>query len=286
MSRTEARAVIFGWLGELLWYLAGSDEYSFVKYYISNYKQDAPNAARVHAAYGPRLKSKNKDQLKWIVDLLKSKPQSRRAVIPIYHPKDTHSNLQEVPCTCTLQFLIRGGRLEMITHMRSNDAFIGLPGDIFSFTMIQEIVARSLGIEVGTYKHLIGSLHLYEENRRTAEKYLAEGYQESVTMPNMPLGDQFPYIERLLRYERSTRLGRKPKIPKDLPVYWQDISMLLSIFRAGKDHLPAKNIRIMRKKMNTDSYRPYIEMRQRQAERREADQSSQPNLPFEITDEK
>ncbi len=113
--------------------------------------------------------------------------------------------------------------------MRSNDAFIGLPGDIFSFTMIQEMIARSLGIEVGTYKHLVGSLHLYEENRRTAERYLAEGYQESVTLPTMPLGDQFPYIERLLRYERSTRLGRKPKIPKDLPEYWQDISMLLAI---------------------------------------------------------
>lgn len=37
--------------------------------------------------------------------------------------------------------------------MRSNDAYLGFPHDVFFFTMIQELVARSLGIRVGDYHH-------------------------------------------------------------------------------------------------------------------------------------
>jgi len=48
--------------------------------------------------------------------------------------------------------LIRNKQLHMLTNMRSNDAFWGLPHNIFSFTMIQEILARTLSVELGTYK--------------------------------------------------------------------------------------------------------------------------------------
>ena len=74
----------------------------------------------------------------------------------------------------------------MFTNMRSNDAFIGLPHDIFAFTMIQEIVARALKLEPGTYSHAVGSLHLYKTNRDAARKYLKEGWQSTVVMPRCP----------------------------------------------------------------------------------------------------
>jgi Thymidylate synthase len=281
MSRTETRAVIFSWLGELLWYLAGSDEFSFVKYYVKDYKPDYKGATNVIAAYGPRLRSRNNNMLKWVIDLIKRKPETRRAVIPIYQPKDTKSGLPEVPCTCTLQFLMRGRRLDLITHMRSNDAYRGLPGDIFAFTMIQEIVANALNVQPGRYKHMVGSLHLYDSDKKQASRFLAEGFQEKTTMPVMPIGDPFPQIERLLRFERATRLGRHPRIPKDLPPYWQDLASLLSIFRADKDKMPSKKIRTLRNGMHSGAYIPYIEVRQRKAEIREAAQIDLAELPFE-----
>ena len=281
MSRTEARALLFSWVGELLWYLAGNDKLSFVKYYIKEYKADHAGATTVMAAYGPRLRSENKDQLKWVVDLITKKPDTRRAVIPIYQPKDTETDLSEVPCTCTLQFLLRGRRLELITHMRSNDAYVGLPGDIFAFTMIQEIVATALKVQPGRYKHLVGSLHLYEADRKKAQLYLAEGYQKKVVMPIMPLSDPFEQIERLLKFERATRLGRYPEIPNEVPVYWQDLARLLSIFRADKDRAPAPTLRAMRKRMHSEVYGPYIEMRQKRAEKRSVGPTLSGELPFD-----
>lgn len=281
MSRTEARALIFSWLGELLWYLAGSDDFSFIQYYIKDYKPDYDGATSVMAAYGPRLRPKRRDQLRWAVNLIKEKPDTRRAVIPIFHPKDTRSSLPEVPCTCTLHFLLRGRRLEMITHMRSNDAYVGLPGDIFAFTMIQEIVATALNVGLGRYKHLVGSLHLYDSDRKKAERYLAEGYQKNVVMPVMPLGDPFPSIETLLHFERDTRIGNRPPIPHNLAQYWQDLGTLLEIFRAYKDHATAATIRRMRKRVQSDAFTPYIEMKQQRAEKRRNPTVLSIELPFD-----
>jgi thymidylate synthase len=100
-----------------------------------------------------------------LISLLQKRPASRRAALQIYDARDLAQEHKDVPCTCTLQFFVRDGRLEMATYMRSNDAYLGLPHDVFAFTMLQELVARSLGVEVGVYRHMVGSLHLYEVDR-------------------------------------------------------------------------------------------------------------------------
>lgn len=102
MSRTETRAVIFGWLGELLWYLAGSDELSFIQYYIKGYKEDYKGAANVRAAYGPRLYSGGQNQLRVVIALLQEKGDTRRAVVPIYQPQDLR--------LCCIKPPLRGAR--------------------------------------------------------------------------------------------------------------------------------------------------------------------------------
>ena len=269
MSRTEARCILFTCLGEWLWYLSGSNEFSFVQYYVPQYEPDRPGASTVRAAYGPRLKNKGRDQLKWVSELIKLKPETRRAVIPIYQPIDTYTRLPEVPCTCTLQFLLRRGRLEMLTHMRSNDAYKGLPSDVFAFTMIQEIVARSLGAEIGSYKHSVGSLHLYESDQRKAQRYLDEGWQQRLAMPIMPPGTQTANIEELLRIEYELRNGRAVPIPKKLPTYWQDLATLLKIYRADRNNAKIRELSNLRKQMHSDVYSPYIEKRQKKAQDRE-----------------
>src|ERR1700690_496760 len=89
------------------------------------------------------------NQFENVLNLLKELPTSRRAVIQVFDAADNASgHLKDVPCTCTLQFMIRSRRLHMITYMRSNDAFWGLPHDVFAFTMLQEYVARTIGVEL------------------------------------------------------------------------------------------------------------------------------------------
>jgi thymidylate synthase len=270
MSRTEARCLIFSALGELLWYLSGSNELAFIRYYVEKYPDDGPGIPTVRAAYGPRLLRNGESQIDWVIELLRDKSTTRRAVIPIYQPVDCDIKHREVPCTCTLQFLLRGNRLELLVHMRSNDAFVGLPGDVFAFTMIQEIVARALGVEVGRYKHFVGSLHLYDKHHDAAKNFIDEGWQSKTSMPIMPRGDQRPNLQELIRLEEGIREGLNPAIPDTLPEYWRDLAYLLKIYRADQDRVPAWRVRALRKKIKNPIFGPYIDKRQRSAEKRDA----------------
>lgn len=121
-----------------------------------------PDTKKFDGAYGVRAAP----QLEHVVDRLQKDPDTRQAILVIYAPEDTHSRPSSLdyPCTLTLHFLIRDGKLCLHTCMRSNDIWLGLPYDIFQFTMLQLSVANILGIEVGDYTHVANSLHLYEHN--------------------------------------------------------------------------------------------------------------------------
>lgn len=148
--------------------------------------------------------------------------------------------------------------------MRSNDAYLGLPHDIFAFTMLQEIVARSLKVEVGWYKHAVGSLHLYSVNTSQAQTYIDEGFQERISMPPMPLGEPWPSIEKLLAVEKAIRLGRRP--PKvALEPYWSDVVRLLKVFKYSKQRgrISHERLKAIRKEMSSPVYENYINKRER-----------------------
>lgn len=66
----------------------------------------------------------------------------------------------------SMQFLIREGKLNLIVCMRSNDIYLGFPYDIFNFSMFQEYIAGKLGVKLGEYIHVVGSLHYYKKMRR------------------------------------------------------------------------------------------------------------------------
>lgn len=284
LSRTENRSVLFSGLGELCWYLAGSNQLRFIEHYIPKYRQESSDGKTLPGAYGPRLlKTDGINQLEQISTLLRLKPTTRRAVIQIFDRRDIPSDARELPCTCTFQFLIRSRKLEMITTMRSNDAFVGLPHDFFTFTMLQEIVARKLGVEVGTYKHFVGSLHLYKKNFEAAQKYLDEGWQSTrPTMPPMPIGDPWPSINRLLKSEVKIRVsGDLSHIPKEPSPYWADLQRILAIFSLSKSSSETnrKKIRILRNSMHSKDFNTYIKKRVKKLEQAIAEAAIQLDLP-------
>lgn len=229
LSRSEARSTAFSALGELLWYLSGSDSLDDISYYIPMYKAFAVEG-RIEGAYGPRLMGEG-GRLGEIIKVLRTKKDSRQAVIQLFEHDDL-SNERDVPCTCTMQFFLREDVLDVVVYMRSNDAFRGLPHDVFCFTMIQELVARAVGADVGRYIHLVGSLHLYDENVEDAEAFISEGWQGSAAMPPMPVGDQSAAVSMLLRTERELRLGQLDEPAADMrsEPYWRDLASMLWAF--------------------------------------------------------
>ena len=155
----------------------------------------------------------------------------------------------------------------MFTNMRSNDAFIGLPHDVFAFTMLQEIIARALDLEPGTYSHAVGSLHLYKDNRDAARRYLKEGWQSTVVMPPMPKCPPWVSICKVLAAEHTIRRGGSPNVAAmRLDPYWSDIVRLLQIygyFKRGKNDEIAR----LKKQISSRLYDPYIDDKKQSADK-------------------
>ncbi len=260
LSHTDKKGKIFSGLGELLWYLAKADDVEQIAYYISAYRDDAEDG-RIYGAYGPRMFTmRGINQWESVAGLLKERGSSRKAVIQMLNAEDVALGKKEIPCTCDFQFMIRNGRLHMVSHMRSNDAFLGLPHDVFAFTMMQEMLARKLGVELGEYVHMVGSLHLYEEHEGDARQYIDEGWQPTLAaaMPPMPLGDQQPAAEAVVKAEALIRQGKMINVSSlGLFPYWADLVRLLQILRYQKDG-NEKEIESIRKTMSTASYAAYI----------------------------
>ena len=132
--------------------------------------------------------------------------------------------------------------------------------------MLQEIIARDLSVKLGTYKHAVGSLHLYEQSRRNAQQFLDEGWQSTDrSMPTMPTGDPWPAIDTVLQAEYALRSGDQFDDDRleDVDPYWADLVHLLQVFRYHKDK-NAKGVRAVRERISSDVYRQFIETKLRQ----------------------
>lgn len=265
LSRSESRGRLFSCLGELLWILAGSNRLDFIRHYIPGYQEFSDDKKTIYGAYGPRLFGQSpNDQVPRVIQMLKDKHESRQAVLQLFDRTDILEPHRDIPCTCTLQFLVRGGRLHMLTSMRSNDAWLGLPHDVFAFTMLQELIARSLGVELGEYKHAVGSLHLYDKDHEKATRFLDEGWHTHCPMPPMPQGDPWAAIKSLVNFEKMVRTGRSTIAnPYDtMEPYWADLITLLMIHKAGLVKNNQPEIKRLKRRIHDDGYSLYIKRRE------------------------
>ncbi|QVQ53374.1 thymidylate synthase [Spiractinospora alimapuensis] len=155
---------------EAIWILSGSDAAWIYDY--NDRLRDFADEGVLLGAYGPRLRRWNGrlDQLERVRDLLCRDPQTRRAVIQLYDPGRDSSEHKDVPCTLGFRFYLRDGRLQMHTTMRSQDLWLGFCYDLFTFTVIHELMAHWVGAELGDYHHHVDSLHLYAQHQPDAAR--------------------------------------------------------------------------------------------------------------------
>lgn len=238
LSRTEGRRRVVSAVAELAWYLRGANDADSIAFYISDYAREAEDDGTIYGAYGPRIFGEGVSaQFQTVLALLRTNPDTRRAVLQIFDRSDLSApRRKDVPCTTSVQFLLRSDRLHAVVSMRSNDAYKGLPHDVFAFTMLQEVAARELGVEVGKYCHSVGSLHIYEDAMEEARSFLREGWQSTGdSMPPMPPGSQTASIEQLLATEQDIRsLIPYDKLTLPKSAYWADLARILARHVADK----------------------------------------------------
>jgi thymidylate synthase (methanogen type) len=119
-------------------------------------------------SYGPRIFNfaGKKDQINdYVIPLLRNDPNSRRAVISLFNPS-TDSDIvnKNVPSLMFIHFKIKNNELTCTCFIRSNDFFIGWPGNIFQIYLLQKYVADKLNIKTGALSTMSCSAHIFHEH--------------------------------------------------------------------------------------------------------------------------
>jgi thymidylate synthase len=183
---------------ELAWYASKDPRAERISSEASLWASVQNPDGTVNSNYGARLwsagaaDSATTTEWGWAVESLVRDPSSRQAVMVVHRPRDHWPANKDVPCTLTLSWHIRDGVLGCTVHMRSSDAWFGLPYDVPFFTwlvklMRQCLMLRGVTVVCGELTLWLDSLHIYEEKVGLAEVFLGQYVRPPPTLWVPPL---------------------------------------------------------------------------------------------------
>ncbi len=176
--------------GELLWFLRGDTNVGWLhEHGITIWDEWADENGDLGPIYGHQWRSwpapdgTRIDQLRTVVEQIRSDPDSRRHVVSAWNVSDL-PRMALMPCHALFQFYVADGRLSCQLYQRSGDVFLGVPFNIASYALLTHMVARVTGLEVGDFVHTLGDAHLYLNHVEQAQEQLG---REPRALPELKL---------------------------------------------------------------------------------------------------
>jgi thymidylate synthase len=208
---------VFAQVAETLWVLAGRSDLAFLGPYLPRAVDFSDDGETWRAAYGPRLRSwgGRLDQLAQVRARLTEDPNTKRAVASIFDPAQDYVDTLDVPCNNWLHFLQRGSALLLNVAVRANDAIWGFSGiNVFEWSVLHEVMASTMGWDVGRMSWFVGTMHVYERHYATARGIVRNSgirsvYEFGFEPIPIQLGlDQLDEtLQQIFRIERLARSG-------------------------------------------------------------------------------
>jgi len=225
---------------EALWSLLGRDDRTMLGYYAPPLTVlSSDGAPLTGTASGQRLALPAQpdwmSRFDQVIDLLHRDPDSQRAGIPITRADPDNPDLAG---TLGLHLTIRDGRPHLSAYLYGCDAVLGLPGDTFAFTVVQEYAARRLQVPVGTYTHHVRSMRLNIRDLDTVAAVLAEAdHGPAPVFTPMPMpATTTRDLEQVLLWEhrlRTNHAGLSVTAAHAVPLdpYWRRVLLLFEAYR-------------------------------------------------------
>lgn len=199
---TTKRVHLKSIIHELLWFISGDtnikylvdndvkiwNDWPFKTYQESNeyknetieefaekIKEDEQFAAKwgnLGPVYGKQWRDfQGVDQLKELIDQIKSNPYSRRLIISAWNPSEVNQ-MALPPCHCFMQFYVNENKLSCQLYQRSADVFLGVPFNIASYALFTMMIAQVCNLEAGTFVHTMGDAHIYLNHLEQIDRQL------------------------------------------------------------------------------------------------------------------
>lgn len=115
-------------------------------------------------SYPPQKGYKKANQVEFIIDQIKNNPRSRRIMTNLYDVDDLDGMALE-PCVFMTNWQVReNNQLDLIVTQRSADVALGLPSNLFEYSLLHHRIAQVTGREVGTLHWNIFNAHIYDRH--------------------------------------------------------------------------------------------------------------------------
>ena len=164
---------------ELLWFLRGDTNVRWLQERgVSIWDEWADADGELGPVYGKQWRDwvtadgRHLDQIKGLVEQLRTEPHSRRMVVTAWNPGDLHA-MALAPCHCLFQCHVADGKLSLQLYQRSADIFLGVPFNIASYALLTHLLADQAGLQVGDFVWTGGDCHLYLNHLEQARTQLA-----------------------------------------------------------------------------------------------------------------
>ena len=147
----------------------------------------------------PAADGREIDQLQWVIDGLKKKPDRKSYVVSAWNPDFIYEMASEgqqsqVPpfCHTMYQFQVQNGRLNLGLYQRSGDVFLGVPFNIASYALLLQMVAQVVGLKPGEFVHTFGDVHVYSNHYDQIREQLT---REPYPLPTVELNPKITAID-------------------------------------------------------------------------------------------
>jgi thymidylate synthase len=112
------------------------------------------------------------DQLLWMVDQLKTNPDSRRNLFSLWNPMQ-NDFMRLPPCHYTFQVFVHEDKLSGVLTQRSCDFPVGVPYDIAIYSGLIYMLAQQTGYYPYEFVHHTIDSHIYVNQIEAVEEYLS-----------------------------------------------------------------------------------------------------------------
>jgi thymidylate synthase len=207
-KKTHFKSVVY----ELLWFLQGSTNTNYLtENGVRIWNEWADENGDLGPVYGKQWRSwgcsdgRVVDQIANLIEGIKTNPDSRRHIVSAWNVGEL-DKMALPPCHAFFQFYVASGRLSCKLTQRSADAFLGVPFNIASYSLLTHMIAEQCDLDVGEFIWSGGDCHIYHNHFQQVEEQLSrtpsalpqlllDGDVESVfdyQYENIKLIDYFP----------------------------------------------------------------------------------------------
>lgn len=160
-------------LREMEWFMSGDSKCP--DELLPWWKEQLDPSGCYHHGYSEQFRKSssiyinNFDQIKYVLDGIRTNPNSRRLVLTSWNPYEMSritalNKNDKTPTTCHssfVQFFVADGRLHMSSVQRSADMLLGVPHNWIQSWALLLYFARHANLSVGWMRWIFGDAHCY-----------------------------------------------------------------------------------------------------------------------------